>query len=105
MCAVDAKPDFFASEQRTHARERKSEVSQCFTVTRMHDVDRLRRFSNDRQAELARRRGSTGGKRASFFCHSSSFSGQGASVNNVRSSSTVNTLMMLLKPSRKSATR
>src|ERR1044072_8351693 len=54
MGAVNSKPDFFATKQRTHAREWKSEVAQRLAVTRMHDVDCLGRFSNDREAKLAR---------------------------------------------------
>src|SRR4051812_47787600 len=47
----------------------------------------------------------TGGKRASFFRQRSSFSKHGASVNDVKSSSTVNTLMISFKPGRKSMMR
>src|SRR5215216_3911154 len=60
MCPVHTEPDLFASEEGTHARERKPEVSQRLSVTRMHDVYRLRCFSNDRETELARRRGTNG---------------------------------------------
>src|SRR5215218_9618699 len=54
MCTVDAEPDLFATKQRTHTCEWKPEVSQCLSVTRMHDVDCFRCFSNDCQAEISR---------------------------------------------------
>src|SRR6185369_16343003 len=47
----------------------------------------------------------TGGNRATFFRHKSSFSGEGVSVSDVSSSSTVNTLTISLNPGRKSAIR
>ncbi len=53
MRAIDSKPDSFDAEQRTHARKRKSEVSQCFAVTCVDDVDRIRRFGDDRGAQFA----------------------------------------------------
>ena len=57
MCAIDTKPDFLTTEQRKHARKRKSEVSQRFTVTRMYYVDGMRRFGDDCGAQFAWRRG------------------------------------------------
>src|SRR5215217_1905136 len=47
----------------------------------------------------------TGGNGASFLRHKSSLSGQATSVSSVNSSSTVKTLMMSLKPLRKSTMR
>src|ERR1044072_6481821 len=47
----------------------------------------------------------TAGKRASFFLHSSSLSGQRSSRSDDSSSSTVKTLLTSRKPLRKSATR
>src|SRR6185369_14466863 len=44
----------------------------------------------------------TGGNRATFLRHKSSFSGEATSVNKVKSSSTVNTLMLSFNPGRKS---
>src|SRR5262245_17690187 len=49
---IDAKPDLVASQQRTHTRERKSEVAQRFSMTRMDHVDRFRSFGNDRRAQF-----------------------------------------------------
>src|ERR1044072_6637193 len=62
MSAVNGKPGLLASQQRADAREGQTEIVQRLTVTRMHDVDCLRRFSNDRETKLTRSRGRNGRK-------------------------------------------
>src|SRR5262249_216593 len=57
---IDTKPDLFPSQERAHARERKSEVAQRFSMTRMDHVDRFRSFGNDRRAQFTVRSSSDG---------------------------------------------